>query len=187
MRKLRLAAVGGGAVAEAVHLPALTLSGQAEAAILIDKSLPRAAALAAQFGVPAVAADYREVIGRADAAVVGLPHHLHAEVACDLLRHGLHVLVEKPMALRARDCDAMLEAAAGSGCVLTVGLLRRFSESLRFVKQALDGGLIGKVLSFDLREGGVYGWPVASDAMFRPEAGGVLADAGAHALDLVLW
>jgi predicted dehydrogenase len=48
--------------------------------------------------------------------------------------------------------------------------------------------MLGRVDAFDLREGSVYGWPVASGSMFRPDGGGgVLADAGAHVLDLITW
>ena len=67
--------------------------------------------LASRWKVPAVTADYHEVASRARAAVVALPHHLHAPVSIDLLRSGVHVLVEKPMATSAAQCDAMLDAA----------------------------------------------------------------------------
>jgi predicted dehydrogenase len=81
----------------------------------------------------------------------------------------------------------MIEAAERTGAALAIGLLRRCSPALRGVKQALDAGAIGRIESFDLREGSVYAWPVASAGMFRPDSGGVLADAGGHVLDLALW
>lgn len=81
----------------------------------------------------------------------------------------------------------MIEASARSGAVLAAGLLRRCSPSLQWVKRTLDAGLLGRLISFDLAEGAVYRWPVASPSMFRTEGGGVLADAGSHVLDLVLW
>lgn len=187
MEKLRLAVVGCGAVAERVHLPALARSHSAEAAILVDTSAQRAGRLAAAFDVRRTAADFRSVIGEIDAAIVGVPHHLHASIAGALLAAGVPVLVEKPMALTTIDCDTMVEAADRTGTVLAIGLLRRCAPALRWVKQALDAGAIGRVESFDLREGSVYAWPVTSEGMFRPEGGGVLADAGAHVLDMVLW
>ena len=58
----------------------------------------------------------------------------------------------------------------------------------RFVKRLLDNGVLGDIRRFDIREGFVYEWPVTSDFMFRREAGGgVLADTGAHVLDMALW
>jgi predicted dehydrogenase len=182
-----LAVIGCGAVAERVHLPALARSREVATSVLADTDLARARRLANQFAVPRAVADYRDVIGRVDAAIIGTPHQVHASIAIELLEAGVHVLVEKPMALAPADCLRMNAAAAASGAVLAVGLLRRCAPALRWVKEAIDSGLAGRVASFDLREGSVYRWPVTSASMFRAEGGGVLADAGAHVLDLVTW
>ncbi len=186
MDKLRIAVVGAGAVAERVHLPGLALSPEAEVAILVDRSADRAAQMARLFGVSRVATDYRDIIGQVDAAIIGVPHQYHAPIAVDLLRAGIHVLVEKPMALTTADCERMNAAAEESGRVLAVGLLRRCSPALRWVREAIAGGALGAIESFDIREGSVYRWPVASPSTFQI-GGGVLADAGAHVLDLVVW
>ncbi len=99
------------------------------------------------------------------------------------------MLVEKPMALTAAECDAMIAAAEEGGAVLAVGLMRRFLRSTRFVRHAVQTGLLGRIRRFDVREGIVYNWPVASDFFFRKETagGGVLIDTGAHTLDSLLW
>jgi len=187
MDKVRIAVIGCGAVAERVHLPALARSRCAEAALLIDTAPERAGRLASAFGVPRTASDFRAAVGSVDAAILGVPHHLHAPIAAQLLDARVPVLVEKPIALQTTDCDAMIAAAERTGTVLAVALLRRCAPALQWVKDAIDAGAIGRIESFDLREGSVYAWPVASASMFRPEGGGVLADAGAHVLDLVLW
>jgi len=154
----------------------------------VDKNLQRAKDLAAAKGVPLAVADYREIIGKVDAAIVALPHHLHAPVASELLAAGVHVLVEKPMALTVAECDRMIAAADSSGAVLAVGVARRFYDGGRFVKRLLERGMLGRILRFHGREGFVYSWPVVSDFMFRKETGGgVLADGGAHMLDTMLW
>jgi predicted dehydrogenase len=185
---LRCAVIGCGAVAERVHLPALARCAGLVPSLLVDRDEARARLLASQYGVPRVSGDFRDAIGGVDAAVIGVPHHLHEPMACALLEAGIHVLVEKPMALSAAACDRMIAAATRTGAVLAVGLLRRCSPSLQWVKQALDAGALGRIRRFELCEGAVYRWPVVSAGMFRPEGGGgVLADAGAHALDLVLW
>ncbi len=187
MNKVRFAVVGCGAVAHA-HLPALQKCARVEVAAVVDKDAARAGAAAKAYGVPAALADHRELPGCADAAVLALPHHLHAPVALDLLRAGLHVLVEKPMAVTAAECDAMVEAAARARRVLAVGHVRRWFDSSRFIKRVLDEGWLGRIQRFDMREGFVYEWPAASDFTFRRDAGGgVLADAGVHALDTLLW
>src|SRR4051794_39425130 len=104
MQKLRIAVVGCGAVAQIHHLPALAASENAEAVLLVDNDESRARALAERFGVPGVTTDFREIPGRADAAIVALPNNLHAPVAIELLRRGVPVLVEKPMAMTSAQC-----------------------------------------------------------------------------------
>jgi predicted dehydrogenase len=124
-----------------------------------------------------------------DVAIVALPNHLHAEVSIELMRAGIHVLVEKPMALSVADCDEMLRAAEAGRVLLGVGMMRRFIHASRFVKWALDNNLIGLVHSVDIRDGYAYSWPITTDFPFRKETagGGVLMDTGVHTLDQLLW
>lgn len=187
--KVRFAVIGCGAVTANHYLPALAGCAGAEAAVLVDRELGRARALAARWGVPAVAAEAREAIGRADAAVVALPNHLHAPVAVELLAAGVPVLVEKPMALSSAECDAMIAAAAASGAALTVGLQFRFFDSTRLVAYLLASDALGPLQSFDLRLGVVSRWPFATGFALRRETagGGVLVDYGVHLLDLLLF
>lgn len=187
--KLRLAVIGCGAVAKIHHLPAITLSERVEATVLVDADARRAQALADQFGVPEVATDYRDLAGRVDAAVVALPNSLHAPVSIDLLRRGVHVLVEKPMAMTVRECDEMIAAAEDGHATLAVGLDFRFFEGSRFVRDLFRDGLLGEIRRFDLRQGVIPRWPFATDFLLKKETagGGVLADFGVHVLDLLLW
>ena len=184
---LSVAVVGCGAVATSHYLPVLASSRRAETVLVVDRDGERARQTAARWGV-ASATDHREVPGKAEAAVVALPNHLHAPVAIDLLRAGVHVLVEKPMALSGAECDAMAEAAAAGGARLTVGLQFRFFDSTRLVGEILASGVLGRLERFDLHLGVISNWPFASDFMLRKETagGGVLVDYGVHVLDLLL-
>lgn len=187
--KIRLAVVGCGAVADIFHLPALSLSENAEAVVLVDADAGRARALAARYGVSETATDYRSLAGRVDGAVLALPNHLHAPIAIDLLRLGLHVLVEKPMAVTVRECDEMIAAAEAARAVLAVGLDFRFFHSSLLVRNLLRDGLLGEIRSFAMRQGVIARWPFATDFLMKKETagGGVLADRGVHVLDLLLW
>jgi len=184
----RIGILGCGAVTQWRHLPALTAL-EIQPTLLVDTNVARARELAKSCGDPRVSDRYEPWAAEMDAAIVALPHHLHAPVAIDLLRRGIHVLVEKPLAMDRAQCEAVVTAAAQSGKVLAVGLMRRFLHSARWLKGALSGDLLGPIESFDCREGFVYGWPVASSFFFHREmsGGGVLADLGAHTLDLLLW
>lgn len=187
--KLRLAVIGCGAVASIHHLPAIAASERVEAVVLVDADAGRAKALAERFGVAETATDYRAVVGRVDGAVIALPNSLHAPVAVDLLRQGVPVLVEKPMAVNGREADEMIAASEASGAVLAVGLDFRFFDASVFVRDLLRDGLIGPVRRFDLRQGVITRWPFASNFILKKETagGGVLADFGVHVLDLLLW
>ena len=189
MKSTKLAMVGCGAVTELCHLPAAKGINNCEVVMLVDKDLVRARELAALFNIPSVSQDYREVIDKVDAAIIALPHNLHAVVSIQLLKAGIHVLVEKPMAMTASECTKMIEAAKAGNALLAVGLMRRFLNSALFTKEAIESGLLGGIESFDFREGNVYNWPVNSNFFFRRETagGGVLFDTGAHTLDLLLW
>lgn len=188
MQKVRLAVLGCGAVAQINHLPAISASERAEAAVVVDADAERARTMARRFGVPAFATDYREVLDGIDGAVVALPNSLHAPVAIDLLRRGIPVLVEKPMALTVRECDEMIAAAGEGGAALAVGLDFRFFGATRWVKDFLAEGLLGELRGFDLRQGVIPRWPFATGFLLRKETagGGVLADFGVHVLDLLL-
>lgn len=184
---LRVAIVGCGAVTELCHLPAFAALRWQPVA-LVDTNLARAQRLADRYGGQALA-EYHEAIGLCDAAIIALPHHLHAAVAADFLSAGRHLLVEKPLALASTACETMVQQAASAGVVLAVGHVRRYWHALRWVKAALDAGLLGALRSFDIRDGSADGWPAAS-AFFWSKAtagGGVTMDIGAHVLDLVRW
>jgi predicted dehydrogenase len=188
MKKIRLAVLGCGAVAQIHHLPAISASESAEAAVVVDADAERARTVAGRFGVPESATDCHQILDRIEAAVLCLPNSLHAPVAVDLLRRGVHVLVEKPMALSGREAGEMIAAAEAGGAVLAVGLDFRFFDSTRFVRDFLASGFLGGLRSFDLRQGVIPRWPFATDFLLRKETagGGVLADFGVHVLDLLL-
>jgi predicted dehydrogenase len=186
---LKLAIVGCGAISELIHLPTLAELPDVEVVGLVDTNLERARELAASHDVAWTASNHREAIDRADAVLLAVPHHLHEPMTVELLHAGLHVLVEKPMALSVAECDRMIDSAAKAGCVLAVGLVRRFFAANRLVAATVHGSLLGPARSFELLEGGLYRWPMRSSfALDRSQAGGgVLATLGIHALDLLCW
>ena len=189
MEAITLSIVGCGAVTELCHLPAAAKVEEVQVTLLVDKNQPRAEELALQYNVRHVAEDYTQVWDKADAAIVALPHYLHVPVSIDLLSHGVHVLVEKPMALSGTECNAMIAAAEEGKVVLAVGHFRRFFPSCRIIKSVLDIGLLGPVRSFCFLEGETYSWPAQTASFFKQAdaGGGVLIDAGAHTIDLLLW
>ena len=189
-RPTRIALVGCGAVTALRHLPALARRTDCHLAALVDANKSRAEQLAADFGAPHILTEYHDLLSLGvDVAIVALPNYLHAPVSLELIKAGIHVLVEKPMALSAAECDAMVQAADARQVVLAVGLMRRFLHAGRFAKWAIDSGLLGHIVSFDIRDGAVFDWPLTSDFFFHAKmaGGGVLIDTGVHTLDQLLW
>ena len=190
MQKLSLAVVGCGAVSLLQHLPALERRSDVRLAAVVDPDVERGREVARAHGAEAALVSHEDLVGRGiDAAIVATPNHLHAPITIDLLQAGLHVLVEKPMAITAAECDAMIAAADGAGRVLSVGLIQRFSAAARLAKAVIDRGELGRLHGYEMENGVVFAWPVVSDYMFRRDAagGGVLIDLGVHILDQALW
>lgn len=188
MSALRLGVVGCGAVAERYHLPALLASPDIRIVAFADPALERARGLAARVEGAVALPSHEALVGLADAVLIAAPNAVHESVAVPLLATGVHVLVEKPMARTAAECDRMRGAAAAGQAVLAVGHDFRHFPVARFAKELFASGILGPVRYVELRQSAGGRWPYASTAVLSPEAGGgVLLDFGVHLLDLLLW
>ena len=189
MATLDIVIIGCGAISAKAHLPAALKIPSIRVAALVDANRARAEELASRYGITQAAESFDALSDPPQAAIVALPHHCHAPVATALLTRGVHVLVEKPMALSLAEGRQMLLAAESGGASLTVGMVRRFLPELRLGKQVVASGILGELVGFSVREGRVYDWPSMTDAPLRRESagGGVLIDVGVHVLDSLLF
>jgi predicted dehydrogenase len=113
-----------------MHLPYLSeLSGQFEIVSLCDVSEPVAGRCAERYGVQAVHTDWRNLLREPLDAVMVLTSGNHAPIAIEAAQAGLHVFVEKPMALSSADCVAMIDAAQAAGVRLMVGTMKRYDPA----------------------------------------------------------
>ncbi len=188
--RVRVAVVGCGAVARESLLPVLAGHERVALGPLVDRDHARAQQLASAYNVASVVTDMgtlnRDLV---DAVVLATPPGHHAAGTLQLLEKGLHVLVEKPMAIAAADARRMVDAAARKQLTLSVGLYRRFLPSVQLLRAMIERQEFGRVLSVDAEEGGPYGWPLATlDGLRRSSGGGgTLIDLGSHVIDLVLF
>ncbi|HNQ34733.1 MAG TPA: Gfo/Idh/MocA family oxidoreductase [bacterium] len=83
------------------------------------------------------AADYRQVIDQVDAVSVAVPTNLHFRVASDFLAAGKAVLLEKPIADRLEDAEALVRMSRERGAVLQVGHIERFNPAVRELRRRL--------------------------------------------------
>lgn len=192
---LRVGIIGCGKIAQVRHLPEYSANPDARVTALFDLNTPRAEALATQYGARAYPT-YPALLDdpALDAVSVCTANDSHAQIACAALAAGKHVLCEKPMATTLPDCERMVALARQQGKVLMIGQNQRLAGAHVQAKALLDGGAIGKPLTFrtSFRHGGPETWsidPGAGTWFFdRTRAVmGAMADLGVHKTDLIQY
>ncbi|HTM48062.1 MAG TPA: Gfo/Idh/MocA family oxidoreductase [Bryobacteraceae bacterium] len=143
---IRVAVVGAGQFGRN-HVRVVRQSERAELAAVVDID-PARAAEAAQ-GLPALS-DYRDLPGRVDAAIVATPTVAHAEIGCELMRAGIDVLVEKPIAPDLASADALVETARSSGRILQVGHLERYNPAVTALEKIVSRPLFFEIHRLNL-------------------------------------
>jgi predicted dehydrogenase len=182
--------MGCGAVSRLLYAPAmetLERAGEINVRSLFDPDPRAAAELHSRFPSATVAADEEGFARGLDLAVVASPARFHAAQSMRLLRRGVAVLCEKPMATSSAEAEAMVQAADSAGALLAVGMVRRYLPAAAVIRRVLTGDLLGRPASFSCCEGGEFRWPTRSPSYFDPRGGGVLMDIGVHVLDLLVW
>lgn len=191
-RKLKVAIVGCGGIANNKHLPALVKLEEVELVAFCDIVEERAEKAAKEFGTAAskVYTDFRKLLSESDVEVVHVctPNDSHAEITVASLESGRHVMCEKPMAKTAEQARQMLDAAKRTGKKLSIAYQNRFRSDSLYLKQLCQQGELGDIYygkALALRRRAVPTWGVFLDE--EKQGGGPLIDIGTHALDLTLW
>ena len=125
-----------------------------------------------------------------DVVVVLTPSGLHAEHVVNLSKHGKHIMVEKPMALRVEDTDAMIFACDQNNIKLFVIKQNRFNVPVVKLRDALDSGRFGKLTLGTVR----VRW-ARHQAYYDQDSwrgtwamdGGVLTNQASHHIDMLEW
>lgn len=146
MSSMRMAVIGLGALGREEVAQASQVEG-VELVAVCDEDLDRARTVASQWKVPHFFDSHRELLAEVplDAVVVATPPHTHKEIALDIIHAGVHLLVERPLALKLSECDAILTAAARAEVSLMVGFPRRFLPIFQTMKERIERGELGEV------------------------------------------
>jgi predicted dehydrogenase len=156
-----------------------------ELAAVANHRAKTASAFAERHGIPRVTTDWESLAAdpSIEAAIVATPNALHARQSIALLRHGKHVMVEKPMAITVAACDEMIAASQEGGAFLMVAHCWRFRDEVVAMRDRIASGAFGEVVK--TRGYGVHAnWGPAG--WFTDPAlagGGALLDMGVHAID----
>jgi predicted dehydrogenase len=187
-RKVRYAVVGLGHIAQVAVLPAFAHARNSELAALVSNDPEKLEKLGRRYKVKA-RFSYDQLdeclrSGVVDAVYIALPNHLHREYTERSARAGVHVLVEKPMAVTEEDCLSMIQVAEENGVKLMVAYRLHFEEANLKAIDLVQSGRLGDVRLFDsvftmtVKEGDIRLNP-------RELGGGTLYDIGIYCINAV--
>ena len=171
MRRLRVAVVGAGRLG-GFHAQKLAACEQVELLAVVDPIPAARNRVAAECNTQALA-DCDPLLGRLDAAVIAAPTRWHHRLSLDLLRRGIHLLVEKPLCATLAEAEELVDVARRRGVVLQVGHVERFNPAYgAAVAHTANPRYVEAVR--------------ASGFTFRSTDVGVVLDLMIHDLDLIL-
>jgi myo-inositol 2-dehydrogenase/D-chiro-inositol 1-dehydrogenase/scyllo-inositol 2-dehydrogenase (NAD+) len=184
---LEVLIVGAGR-AGAVHAVNLAENTpRASVAGVVDANLDSARQLAGRIGAGYAAGSLEEALERGgfDAVVITAPTFAHRDLAVAAAGAGKHVFCEKPMALDAAECDAMIGAARTAGVTLQIGFMRRVQPEFAEAHRRIQAGDIGQPMVVKSLTRGP-GLPPAW-AWSLERSNGMLAEVNSHDFDCVRW
>ncbi|MFB3923272.1 MAG: Gfo/Idh/MocA family protein [Terriglobia bacterium] len=195
MKEIRMGLVGCGSIAEIAHFPSIARCKEAGLAAVCDIDPARAESAAAKWGAERWFTDYRKMYEttKLDAVVIATPNNVHRNQAIAAAKAGIHVVVEKPLAVTNVEAWEIVNACNTAGVKLMVGCDRRFWIHNQWAKELIDSGVIGKLLmSRSCLHEHWYNYQnhvARTDFRLRCDiaGGAAINDTGAHAIDLLTW
>ena len=145
---------------------------------------------AARYGYEKWYTDWRDLVKDPQVEVMdnGLPNYLHEQPTIEAIELGKDVICEKPLGRDAKESETMYQAAKKAGVKNMVGYNYRFLPAIRFARELIQRGEIGKVIEF--RAAYLQDWimdpefPLVWRLQKRFAGSGVLGDLGTHTIDL---
>lgn len=186
-RKVRVGIVGFGAIAR-MYYDCFKEVGNSEVIAVADVNEKNLESAKNEYGIQHVFKDWKEMLKKVkdlDAVCVCTPNKLHYKPTIDALKAGKHVLVEKPMAMNAKEAAEMVKVSREAKKVLQVGFQWRFSSTAQYIKNYINAGVLGDICYIRvqaLRRRGVPNWGVFGRKELQ--GGGPLIDIGVHMLEL---
>lgn len=182
----------GTGFARTTQIPGFRDCMGAKIVAIASRNRERAEAVAKEFGIEHVAADWHELVAHPDVDLVSVvtPPSTHMEITIAALEQHKAVLCEKPMALNATEAARMVEKAKSAGTLALIDHELRFLNSRRVMRGMLQTGAIGTVrhcnyvFRSDYRAIADRAWDWWSDAAM---GGGTLGAIGSHVVDSFRW
>jgi predicted dehydrogenase len=185
---MKIGIIGAGSIT-GKHVKGLdSLKEEAVIKAVCDINTEAAEALAGGAGVYS---DYRDMLEKEeiDAALICLPHFLHCPVGLDVLNAGVHLFIEKPMALNECECSRLIEAAAKNGKQVFVGQTHQYRSVFVEAKKLIKSGAIGEPRIITSEVIAYYNWETREPWFLDPAkaGGGALFNTAPHQADHMLF
>jgi predicted dehydrogenase len=185
-KKFRMAVIGCGGIAQ-THMGALRTFPDVEVVAGCDIRQDRLDNFQEKWGVTSLYTDWKQMLKREDldAVTICTPNGVHAAPSIDASNAGLHVIVEKPMAMNPAECVKMIETAKKNKKKLTIGFQYRYHPQTQFLKRAADEGQFGDIMFVRcqaLRRRGIPNWGVFGQK--KLQGGGPMIDIGVHCIEM---
>ena len=152
-RKVRYAVVGAGWIAQSEFMPGVEHTGNSELTALVTGHAEKAAKLGEQFGIAHTYTyeEYDEMLcsGEVDAMYLALPNWAHVDFAVRALDAGLHLLLEKPMAVSVAQCERIVAASHRSGAKLMVSYRLHHEPGFLDAMRTIRSGDFGQIRMFN--------------------------------------
>ena len=179
---MKLAFAGAGYITN-IHAKAAQVQPDVKLTATAARYSDKSAGFAKQFNIKHHYETVEQLLkaGEVDALVIGTPNFLHASQAIAALHAGVHVMVEKPMAMNAQEAEQMCEAAEKSGATLMVAHCWRFDQDVLWLKA--QSSRLGKIIRTKGYGVHIHWGPSGWFTQRELAGGGALADMGIHALD----
>ncbi len=187
-RKLRIAIAGTGFGEK--YVTGLKALPQVEVVGIYSRRPERAAAMAERFQIPYSTRHLHVLLALPglQAAAVVTPNSTHAEFVRAAVQARKHVICDKPLALSAQEGAELCQLAEAVGVKHVTFVPYRFSPAAAAMKAAIEDGQIGRVIKVKANWGvDLRGEPLRWRFQSKLSGPGVVADLGAHVLDLVTW
>jgi predicted dehydrogenase len=148
--KLRVGIIGAGSYTVNRMLPGFMKAPGCEVTMVVNRRRENAEKVAAQFGIPSVADDWRQLLASSDvdAVLIGTPPSTHLEMTLAALEAGKHVLCQTRIATsadEARQMDAAAEAARQRGVRSMLVPPGPFYRGRRFIEHLVGSGYVGRL------------------------------------------
>jgi predicted dehydrogenase len=153
MSSPRAAIIGYGLAGRTFHSNLLKGAGFEISAVLTT-SPARVAQVHEDFPSASVVSTVAQIIAlKPDVVVVASPNSFHAPQAIELLRAGIPVVIDKPMALNAKETEEIISVSESEGVAVTTFFNRRWDSDALTIKKILSEGILGNVFRFEARFG----------------------------------